>query len=188
MRSFAVIALAAASVVAVSAAELPRPATTLQWKTADGQTVDLSKYKGKNVLIEILSTTCPHCQETAGMLSRILGDFPAKDLQVLGVAINDDANVADFTQRFNVKFPVGKGNRDQAFGFLQQSVMRSFYFPGLVFIDPSGNIQAQYNGTDGFIQNGQEANIRAQLKKMVSATSSARPSNPTSKTRSRKAS
>jgi len=118
MRSFAAIALAVASVAAVSAAELPRPATTLQWKTADGQTVDLSKYKGKNVLLEILSTTCPHCQETAGMLSRIMADFPTKDLQVLGVAINDDANVADFTQRFNVKFPVGKGNRDQAFGFL----------------------------------------------------------------------
>jgi len=66
--------------------------------------------------------------------------------------------------------------------------MRSFYFPGIVFIDPSGNIQAQYNGTDGFIQNGQEANIRAQLKKMVSATSGARPSSTTSKTRSRKAS
>lgn len=188
MRSFAVIALSAAFVVAAVAAELPRPATTLQWKTADGQTADLSKYKGKNVLIEILSTTCPHCQETAGMLSRIMADFPAKDLQVLGVAINDDANVADFTQRFNVKFPVGKGNRDQAFAFLQQSVMRSFYFPGLVFIDPNGNIQAQYNGTDAFIQNGQEANIRAQLKKMVSATSSSRPSSTTSKTRSRKAS
>ena len=188
MRSIAVTALALASLASVCTGEVPRPATTLQWKTPDGQTVDISKYKGKNVLVEILSTTCPHCQETAKMLSRIMADFPAKDLQVVGVAINDDANVPDFIQRFDVKFPVGKGNRDQAFGFLQQSVMRSFYFPGLVFIDPSGTIQAQYNGVDAFIQNGQEANIRAQLKKMVSAPSTSRPSNTSSKTRSRKAS
>src|SRR5205085_7101479 len=97
----------------VPAAEIPRPATGLEWKTPDGQTVDFSKYKGKVVCAEILSTTCPHCQETAGMLSRILSEFPAKDLQVVGIAINDDANVTDFVQRFNVKFPVSKGNRDQ---------------------------------------------------------------------------
>jgi len=159
--------LAVSAVSAVSAAELPRPAGLLQWKTPDGQTFDLTKYKGKVVCAEILSTTCPHCQDTAGMLSRILAEFPAKDLQVVGIAVNDDANVADFIQRFGVKFPVGKGNRDQALGFLQHSMMRSFYFPGLVFIDKNGMVQAQYSGNDAFVQTNQEANIRAQLKKML---------------------
>lgn len=170
------------------AAEIPRPATGLQWKTSDGQTVDISKYKGKVVCAEILSTTCPHCQETAGMLSRLTAEFPAKDLQIVGVAINDDANVQDFISRFNVKFPVGKGNRDQALGFMQHSLMRSFYFPGLVFIDRNGMIQAQYMGNDAFVQTGQEANIRAQLKKMLPPAAGAKSSSSPTKSGKRKAS
>lgn len=169
-------ALALFTLALLPAAEVPRPATSLQWKTPDGQTVDISKYKGKVVCAEILSTTCPHCQETAGMLSRIMTEFPAKDLQMVGIAINDDANVSDFVSRFNVKFPVGKGNRDQALGFMQHSMMRPFYFPGLVFIDKNGMIQAQYIGNDSFVQSGQEANIRAQLKKMLTPASGAKTS------------
>jgi len=188
MRQLAAVLLFALSgLVTAYAGEIPRPATTLEWKTPDGQTVDLSRYKGKNICIEVLSTTCPHCQETAGMLSRLMGEFPAKDLQVVGVALNDDANVPEFVRNFNVKFPVGKGNRDQVFAFMQQSLMRSFYFPGLIFIDRNGVIQGQYSGSDNFVTNGQEANIRAQLKKLV-ATPAAKPSATSSKTRSRKAS
>ena len=60
---------------------------------------DLADYRGKIVVIDIIQTTCPHCQETASMLTRIMADFPAKDLQVVGVAIND-ATIATWHAKY----------------------------------------------------------------------------------------
>ncbi|MBC7925326.1 MAG: TlpA family protein disulfide reductase [Bryobacteraceae bacterium] len=167
MKHFVLATLTLACSFVVSAAQLPRPAGELTWKLPDGKPANLSSYKGKVVVIEILSTTCPHCQDTAGMLAKMQTEFGPKGLQVIGVAVNDDANVPDFASRFAVRFPVGKGDRDAALGFLQQSVMRSFYYPGLVFVDRNGMIQAQHSGNDAFVQSNEELNIRNQIVKMI---------------------
>ncbi len=148
----------------------PRQAGELTWTGHNGVPGSLAKHKGKIVVIEILSTTCPHCQDTAQILAKIAQEYAPKGVQVQGVAVNDEvdvAGVAKFIRDFKLNFPVGKGNKDQALAFLQHSVMRSFYFPGLVFVDRNGMIQAQYSGADPFTGANQDQNIRKQLDKML---------------------
>jgi peroxiredoxin len=160
---------------AAALAQAPRQAGELTWVGHTGTPGSLSQHKGKIVVLEILSTTCPHCQDCAEILSKLAPEFAPKGVQILGVAVNEDANPAAFIKQFQLTFPVGKGDREKTLGFLQQSVMRSFYFPGLVFIDRNGMIQAQYSGSDPFTGANQAQNIRKQIEKMVAESAPKKP-------------
>ena len=166
MRSF-VIGLLVAATCAIGA-EIPRPSPELAIQMPNGQQELLSKHKGKVVVVEFLLTTCPHCQNSSKILSRLKDEFGAKGFQPLGVAINPEADVNDFVAKFNVNFPVGKGTRETAYGFLQHSIMApSFYVPQMVFIDRQGIIRAQYGGGDPFFAANEEANIRGMVEKLL---------------------
>lgn len=178
MRSlFAAALLLTAGLLA--GAEIPRPAPELTFVAHGGMPVKLSSYKGKVVVVEIISTTCPHCQNSAVILSKLNKELGPKGFQPLGMAINDGADVGAFIRTYAVNFPVGTGKRDDAFAFLQHSVMSpSFYFPQMVFIDKKGVIRAQYSGTDSFLQSNEEANIRNLVQKLLAEPNAAKPASP----------
>ena len=153
------------------AAQIPRPAPPLSFMASNGQKIDVANYKGKVVVLEILSTTCPHCQSSARILSKIKSEFGLKGVEVLGYAINPDANVADFVRQYGPNLSIGRGEREKAYEFLQISLMHQFYFPQMVFIDRAGMIRAQYGGTDAFISTNEEANVRGMVEKLLSEAS-----------------
>ena len=153
-------------------ATIPRPAGELTIASPGGP-IQLSKYKGKVVVLEIISTTCPACQKSAAMMSKLNSELGEKGLQPLGMAINPDANVQEFIKTYGVNFPVGTGKRDDAYSFLQLSVMSPFYFPQMVFIDRQGNVRAQYGGTDPFVSS--ESNVRTMIEKLLSEGAAAKP-------------
>jgi cytochrome oxidase Cu insertion factor (SCO1/SenC/PrrC family) len=167
------------------AAQIPRPALPLSFVASNGQKINLTDYKGKVLVLEILSTTCPHCQTSAQILSKLRTEFAPKGFEVLGYAINPDADVANFARQY-ANFPVGRGQRDKAYEFLQISLMQQFYFPQMVFIDRSGMIRAQYGGTDAFLTTNEEANIRGMIEKLLGERSA--PAKKTSPRAKKKAS
>lgn len=172
-----VMAAVLLSAALLPGAEIPRPAPPLSFVASNGAKVDLASLKGKVVVVEILSTTCPHCQNSSKLLSKIKSEYGGKGLEVLGYAINPDANVGDFARQYAQTFPVGRGERDKAYSFLQISVMQQFYFPQIAFVDKAGMIRAQYGGTDAFISTNEEANIRGMVEKLL-AEGGARTSKP----------
>jgi cytochrome oxidase Cu insertion factor (SCO1/SenC/PrrC family) len=168
-------ALFASSLLLVGA-EIPRPAPELAISMPNGQQSLLSKYKGKVILVEFLLTTCPHCQDSAKLISKINTELGPKGFQPLGVAINPEGDVPEFIRQNGANFPVGKGTRDAALSFLQQSLMTQFYVPQMVFIDKKGVIRAQYGGTDPFVASNSEANIRGMVQKLLAESDgSAKP-------------
>src|SRR4051794_26490802 len=66
------------------------PAFTL--KTPQGQTVGLSDYKGKAVLLELFATWCPHCQAEAPHLAKLARELAPSGVQV--VSVNGDGENA----------------------------------------------------------------------------------------------
>lgn len=153
--------------LALAAGEMNRPSPEFAFTMPGGRQDLLSNYKGKVVVLEFLFTTCPHCQQSATMLSRFQREYGAKGLQVMGVAINPDPDIAGFSRQFATGFPVASGTRDAAMVYLQQSVMTQFYVPQIVFIDRKGVIRAQYGGTDSFLGAQQEANVRGMIEKLL---------------------
>ncbi len=157
-------------------ADVPRPAPEYALTLPGGQQELLSKYKGKVVLMEFLFTTCPHCQKSAGVISKLQQEYGPKGFQALGVAINPNPDLAAFNTLYATGFPVGAGTRDSAFQFLQHSIMApNFYVPQMVFIDKKGVIRGQYGGNDLFLGDQQEANIRGLIEKLLAEPGDAKP-------------
>lgn len=151
------------------AAKVPRPAPELVIARPGGEQIRLSQYRGKIVMLELLLTTCPHCQRCARTIQQVLGDYKAKGVEALGAAINDEArfDLLRFEMAAGAKFPMGIADRDKAYAFLQAEMNAGpVYFPQLALIDRHGIIRAQYDGTDRFFEN-EETNLRAMLDTLL---------------------
>ena len=57
-----------------------------------GKQVMLSQYHGYVCAVAFMSTTCPHCQHLAGVLSALQQEYAPKGVQILGVVFNPEAN------------------------------------------------------------------------------------------------
>ena len=124
---------------------VPRPAKDFTVIEPSGKQTTISSLKGKVVLVEFLFTTCPHCQNTSRIFTRLQQEFGPKGFQALGVAF-DNANAekaANFVQQFGVGFPVGFTTQDAVLGYLGISVMERWAVPQVVVIDRQGQVRAQ---------------------------------------------
>ena len=139
----ACVAVVAASLLAAETAPV-RKAPELAFSIpGEGQKL-LSQYRGKVVALEFIWTTCPHCQAWTKIMNKFQQDFGARGLQVIDVAVNDNADllVDAFAKQFQTKFPVGWTLRDQMISFMGWT-SQYYVVPQLVLIDRKGNIHWQ---------------------------------------------
>ncbi|MEN6305456.1 MAG: redoxin domain-containing protein [Armatimonadia bacterium] len=151
------------------AAKVPRPAPDLMISRPGGVQHRVSQYHGKILVLELLLTTCPHCQRCAHTVQRVLGDYKDKGVEALGAAINDEArfDLLRFEMASGSRFPMGIADRDRAYAFIEADMSAGpVYFPQLVLIDRQGIIRAQYAGTDKFFEQ-EESNLRAMLDTLL---------------------
>ncbi|MCC7234369.1 MAG: TlpA family protein disulfide reductase [Bryobacterales bacterium] len=155
--------------VAASAMNTPQPAPPLAFRLADGKTIDLASYKGKVVALEFLLTTCPHCQRCSAIMQKLYQEFGEKQVQMLGVAVNDMAHmlIAEYSQKLNLTYPVGYGSREMSHNFLQHPFMKTMYMPQLVIIDRKGVIRFHHPGEDQSFYANEEANMRKEIAQLL---------------------
>ena len=114
MRSWLAIPLGLALSLAplASAASLPRPTPEFAVQLPGGKQILLSSYRGEVVLLQFLFTTCPHCQNTAQMITKIYNDEHSRGFQALGVAFNEMAGmlVPDFVKNYQIVFQIGRAS------------------------------------------------------------------------------
>lgn len=169
MRLFSLLTAAAVLAIPAWTAQIPRPAPAMNIPLTNGTTVTLEQYKGKVVVLEFMLTTCPACQKASVALNKVYGELGAKGMQPIGIAINPMANmlIPDYLKKFSIDFPIGfNENQDQVKEFLQHPMIQILRVPQLVFIDKKGVIRAQHGGVDDFFNN-EEANIRAEVEKLL---------------------
>lgn len=176
-----VLALAAAPLFS---AEVPRKAPELTVQLPQGGQLHLNQYAGKVVIVEFMFTTCPHCQTSAQLLTKLQTQYGPKGFQVLGIAFNPMSKmlVPDFVRDFKVNFPVGYSERDPVIKFLQIPEQESLHVPQLVIVDRKGMIRVQsltrgdtHTGTEPFLRK----NIEELLAERAAAPSKAkRPAAP----------
>ncbi len=151
-----------------AAGKVPRKAPEFVIQGTDGGEKLLSSYKGKTVLLALMFTTCPHCQNISTILSKIAPDYTAKGVQILGATF--DASAPRDYQKFNAAFvkgfPCGFSTQPNVLQFLGLTPDEPFFVPVLVFIDKTGMIRSQYIGDEKFLSNP-DVNIRAELDKML---------------------
>jgi peroxiredoxin len=163
--------LTLSATVSLSAAgKVPRKAPEFVIHGADGGDKLLSSYRGKTVLLALMFTTCPHCQNISKLLSNIAPDYTAKGVQIVGATFDQNAprDYKNFNAAFVKGFPCGYAPQAEVLKFLELKPDEPFFVPILVFIDKTGTIHSQYIGDEKFLGNP-DANIRAELDKMIKA-------------------
>ena len=180
----AAIALCLA-VSALPAAEIPRRAQDLGIQfPGQGESVRLSKYKGKVVALLFILTTCPHCQNAVRALSAEQNQLGPRGFQALASAIDEtaQANLPNFIREFKPPFPVGVNNVMAALDFMQHPPMVGPRMPLIAFIDRQGFVRAQFEGQEPFFaEDKMAANIHAKLLDMLKSDAKASPKKAPSK-------
>jgi peroxiredoxin len=125
-----------------------RPSPDFSFKDSDGHETRLSAYRGKVVILAFINTECPHCQRVSKMLSTIQTSYGAEKLQVLGVAINEEAEKLLPTFKANIQpmFPVGAAPEASVQSYLAIPPTGLIYTPVVVVIDREGVIRAENAG------------------------------------------
>ena len=77
-----------------------------QFQTPAGETLSLSAFRGKPLLLNFWATWCPPCVEELPMVEAFWREHAAKGLQVLGLAIDQPSAVRRFLERQPLTFPV----------------------------------------------------------------------------------
>ncbi len=76
-------------------------------KDTNGNTVSLSDFKGKTVVLYFYpKDDTPGCTKQACSFRDAQSQYQSKDIAVLGVSADDEASHQAFTQKFNLNFPL----------------------------------------------------------------------------------
>ncbi len=113
---------------------VPAPDFTLQ--TLDGDSVSLSDYRGKLVMLNFWASWCPPCNSEMPDLQRYYEQHKDEDFIILGVNYQDSPDkVQAFVEKYGVTFPIlldSDGRVANLFGV--QGLPTSF------FVDKAGNV------------------------------------------------
>lgn len=82
-------------------------APTFTAKDTNGNTVSLSDFAGKTVVLYFYpKDDTPGCTKQACSFRDAQADYQSKDVVVLGVSKDDEASHQNFTQKYNLNFPL----------------------------------------------------------------------------------
>ncbi|MGO9404069.1 MAG: TlpA family protein disulfide reductase [Terriglobales bacterium] len=110
-----------------------------------GQTVDLSAYRGKVVLLDFWATWCDPCRDEIPHFVELQNRYGDQGFEIIGIAMDDEpAPVREFYQRFKINYPVAMGNAKT--GELYGGVLG---LPIAFLIGRDGRIEAKYIGATG---------------------------------------
>ena len=108
--------------------------------------VDLADYRGKVVVLEIMMTTCPHCEKLAPILETVQRRYAGR-VQVLSVVNPPDTTqtVGQYISKHSLSFPVLFDCGQVAGSYMRATPQKpSFDVPHLFLIDQNGQIRNDF--------------------------------------------
>ena len=116
-----------------------------QYNDANGKPVDLTKLRGKTVVVNFWSTWCPPCVEEMPMFSEVQTTYKDKNVVFVGIAADQASNVTDFLKKTPVNYQIVVGGQP---GFELSRALGNRYdaVPFTLIISPQENITARHFG------------------------------------------
>jgi peroxiredoxin len=168
MRSLTTLAaFIALGVSALAGPPVPRQAKDFDFVLPSGQHLKLSSLRGKVVIVQGLSVTCPHCQAYSQLLTKMQNEYGPRGFQAVGVGYDVDAAKAqNYVTLYHVGFPVAYAPEDDVLAFLGHSVLERNMVPQILIIDRQGIIQAE-SAASGSPELQQEPAVRMWIEKLL---------------------
>lgn len=111
--------------------------------TIEGDTIRLSDYRGKVVILDIWDTWCPPCRKGIPEFIEMFDEYRKKGLMILGLALGQRGidKVRSFIQEYKMTYPVAVLNQEilNAYGPISG-------IPTAFLIDKEGRIVKKYVG------------------------------------------
>lgn len=137
----AILAILAATSLAASSLE-GQAAPDFVLKSATGENLRLSEYRGDVVLINFWATWCGPCRQEMPLLDDLYGRYQRVGFNLLGVNIDDDSQRAmQMVEELGVSFPVLFDERKEVSKLYRVEAM-----PVTVLVDRAGTIRHVHHG------------------------------------------
>jgi thiol-disulfide isomerase/thioredoxin len=108
----------------------------------DGQTLRLSRYHGKVVLLNFWATWCAPCRSEIPRFVDLQKKYGKEGLQIVGISLDDDPRpVSRFYQQSKMNYPVGIGDAN-----LAEEYGGVIGLPVSFLVSRDGRIYAKYVG------------------------------------------
>ncbi|RZS38507.1 peroxiredoxin [Limnobacter thiooxidans] len=82
------------------------PLNGYTFETPQGGSLDLGALKGKVVVLNFWATWCPPCVEEMPELDELYPELQARNVELIGIAIDSPSNVQQFLQKTPVNYPI----------------------------------------------------------------------------------
>ena len=142
-------AVAPASTPAAAPATPADPVAALLGQSmndAAGKPQALAQWKGKPLLVNFWAPWCGPCVKEMPELSALAGELKAKNINVVGIGIDTPTNIAEFTGKYKIAYPIYIGGMD-ATELSRQLGNPNGGLPYTVLIGADGKVLKTYLGT-----------------------------------------
>lgn len=120
-----------------------RPAFSLP--NMQGESVSISRWDGKPLLINFWATWCPPCREEIPLLKDLQTRYGEQGLQVIGIAVDDMDKVRDYAATMDFNYPILVGQQE-AVRVANQFGLDLYGLPVSVLVTADGRIVERHRG------------------------------------------
>jgi len=110
-----------------------------------GQMRQLSEWKGRVMVVNIWATWCPPCREEIPAFIRLQKQLMQKNVQFIGIAVDDKNPVTDFARAYSINYPILLGG-DETMMLLRLYGNRMGVVPQTLIFDSSGQLVISHIG------------------------------------------
>ena len=110
-----------------------------------GRPTPITRWSGKSLVINFWATWCAPCRREIPLLQTLASEWAARDVTVVGIAVDYRDKVQDFAREFKIDYPLLIGEQD-ALDVAAKFGMDSPAFPFTVFTDRRGEVVALFVG------------------------------------------
>lgn len=160
----------AMTLAATAFAGLPpgRPLPDVAIPQMGGQKLDLKQYRGKALVLALISTDCEHCDHAVDFLKIMQSEFAPQGLQVAAAAggPNAEKSLPAFEKLHKPNFPLGYLDRASLLKMANLRPDDRPFVPILLFVDAKGMVRVQFQGDDPLMEK-MEVVIRSTVRELL---------------------
>lgn len=129
----------------IAAPKIPERMPDFALKDLSGKSTPVSRWAGKSLMINFWATWCAPCRQEIPLLKTLSGELQAKNVQIIGIAVDYPDKVEDYAGQMKIGYPILVGEQD-ALDVATALGVASPAFPFTVFTDQHGEVVTLFVG------------------------------------------